>query len=58
MKKLLSPPTTPVFFISLAIAVVAALAAKGYVSGIPLAPVWVMGIGYTVLAAACLMRRL
>lgn len=58
MKKLLSPPTTPVFFISVAIAVVAALAAEGIVSGIPLAPVWIMGIGYAVLAAACLMRRL
>jgi hypothetical protein len=58
MKKLLSPPTTPVFFISLAIALVAALAATGHITGIPLAPVWLMGIGYAVLAVACLMRRL
>ncbi len=58
MKKLLSPPTTTVFFISLVVAVVAALARLKYVSGIPLEPVWIMAIAYGILAVACLFRRL
>lgn len=58
MKKLLSPPTTTVFFISLIVAVVAVLAKLNYVSGIPLEPVWLMGIAYAILAGACLLRRL
>lgn len=58
MKKMLSPPTTTVFFISVAIAIVAVLARQGIVTGLPIEPVWIMGIGYGVLALACLMRRL
>jgi len=58
MKKLLSPPTTPVFFISVAIAVIAVLANQHVVSDIPLEPFWILGIGYGVLAAACLFRRM
>lgn len=57
MKKLLSPPTTPIFFISVIIAVIAVLAAEGMVSGIPLAPLWIMGIAYALLTIGCLMRR-
>ncbi len=57
MKKMLSPPTTPIFFISLIIAVVALLAAKGIVTGIPLAPLWIMTAAYALLAIGCLMRR-
>lgn len=56
-RKPLSPPTLTVFGISLAIAIVAALANQRIVTGIPLEPVWIMGIGYAVLALGCLLRR-
>lgn len=56
-KKLLSPPTTTVFGISVVIAIVAALAEQRIVTGIPLAPFWILGIGYVVLALGCLLRR-
>ena len=52
----LNRPTTVMFLISLAIAIIAALTALGTLSLIPLAAVWIMGIGYAVLAIGCLMR--
>lgn len=57
MKRMLSAPTTPVFIISLVIAVIAVLASKAIVTGIPIAPLWIMGIAYALLAIACLLRR-
>lgn len=58
MKKTLSPPTVPVFLISLAIAILACLQATGNLNVVPLQPVWIMGAGYAVLALACILRGL
>ena len=52
----LSAPTTIVFIISVIIAIVAALAAAGVVSFIPIASVWIMALAYVVLALACLLK--
>lgn len=56
MKIRLSAPTTIAFVISLVLAVLAALAAAGTFSVIPIASVWLMGIAYLVLAVACLIK--
>ena len=53
----LSAPTQIVFLISLVIAVLAVLAALHIFTVITLASVWIMGIAYAILAAACLMRN-
>lgn len=52
----LSAPTQIVFIISLIIAIIGILAALGVLAFIPLASVWIVLIGYIVLAAGCLMR--
>jgi hypothetical protein len=52
----LSAPSVLIFVISLVIAVIGALAALGTVTFIPLASVWIMAIGYAVLAAGCLFK--
>lgn len=52
----LSAPTTLVFVIALVVAVIAALQALGSVSIIPVASVWLMGVGYAVLAVGCLIK--
>jgi integration host factor subunit alpha len=49
-------PTQLMFIISLIIAAAAALIALGVIPSIPIASVWVMGIGYAVLAAGCLFN--
>ncbi len=52
----LSAPTTLMFVISVAIAVLAALSALGTLSILPIASVWLMGIAFVVLAVACLFK--
>ncbi|MDP1700104.1 MAG: hypothetical protein Q8L53_03970 [Aestuariivirga sp.] len=52
----LSAPSVLIFVISLVIAVIGVLAALGTVAFIPLASVWIMAIGYAVLAAGCLFK--
>ena len=52
----LNAPTTLFFVISLVIAILGALAALGVVSIIPIASVWIMAIGYAVLAVGCLYK--
>jgi len=56
MKLNLSAPTTVMFIVSLVIAVIGVLAALGIASFIPVASVWIVTIGYAVLAAACLFK--
>ena len=52
----LSAPSVLIFVISLVIAVIGALEALGTIAFIPLASVWIMAIGYAVLAAGCLFK--
>jgi hypothetical protein len=52
----LNAPSTVIFIISLVLAVIAVLTALGTVMLLPLAPVWIMGIAYAVLAVGCMMR--
>lgn len=52
----LSAPSVLIFVISLVIAVIAALTALGHVAFIPLESVWIMAVGYVVLAAGCLFK--
>ena len=52
----LSAPTTLFFVVSLVISVLGVLAALGTLSVIPMAPVWIVAIGYAVLAVACLVK--
>ncbi len=52
----LSAPSVLIFVISLVIAVIGALTALGTVAFIPLASVWIMAVGYAVLAAGCLFK--
>ena len=52
----LNRPTNLFFIISLVIAVFAALVALGIVPSVPIASVWIMGIGYAVLAFGCLFK--
>ena len=52
----LNAPTTLFFVISLVIAILGVLAALGTLSVIPIAPVWIVAIGYAVLAVGCLYR--
>jgi len=52
----LNRPTNLFFIISLVIAVLAALVALGIVPSVPIASVWIMGIGYVVLALGCLFK--
>ena len=52
----LNRPTNLFFIISLVIAVLAALVALGIVPSVPIASVWIMGIGYAVLAIGCLFK--
>ena len=51
-----SAPSVLVFVISLVIAVIGALTALGTVAIIPLESVWIMAVGYAVLAAGCLFK--
>jgi hypothetical protein len=51
-----SAPTGLVFFVALAVAVVAALEAMGTISFVPLASVWIMAIAYAVLAVGCIIK--
>ncbi len=52
----LNRPTNLFFIISLVIAVIAALVALGVIPSVPIASVWIMGIGYAVLAFGCLFK--
>jgi hypothetical protein len=52
----LSAPSVLIFVISLVIAVIAALTALGTIALIPIASVWIMAVGYAVLAAGCLFK--
>jgi hypothetical protein len=52
----LSAPTTLFFVISLVVAILGVLAALGTLSVIPIAPVWIVAIGYAVLAVGCLFK--
>jgi len=52
----LNRPTQMVFTVSMIIAVAAALIALGVIPSTPIASVWVMGIGYAVLAIGCLFK--
>jgi hypothetical protein len=52
----LSAPTTVVFVVALAIAIVAALQALGTLSILPIAAVWLMAAAYAVLAVGCLFK--
>ncbi len=56
MNLTLNRPTNLFFIISLVVAVLAALVALGVVPSIPIASVWIMGIGYAVLAFGCLFK--
>jgi hypothetical protein len=52
----LSAHTIVFFVISLIVAIVGVLAAVGILAFIPLAPVWIVTIGYAILAVACMIR--
>jgi hypothetical protein len=53
----LNRPTNLFFFVSLVIAVLAALIALGVVPSVgSIASVWIMGIGYAILAFGCLFK--
>lgn len=52
----LSAPTMVVFLISLVIVIIGALAALGVISGIPVASVWIVAIGYAVLAIGTMIK--
>ena len=51
-----SAPTNLIFFLALAVAVIAALTALGTLSLVPLASVWIMAIAYAILAVGCMIR--
>jgi hypothetical protein len=51
-----SAPTGFIFFVALAIAVIAVLSAMNTISFVPLASVWIMTIAYAVLAVGCLIK--
>ena len=51
-----SAPTIVFFVLSLTVAIIGALAAVGVLTFIPLAPVWIVTIGYAILAIACMIR--
>ncbi len=52
----LSAPTMVVFLISLAIVIIGVLSALGVLSVIPVASVWIVAIGYAVLAIATMIK--
>jgi hypothetical protein len=52
----LSAPTIVFFVLSLIVAIVGVLEAVGVLTFIPLASVWIVTIGYAILAIACLIR--
>lgn len=52
----LSAPTIVFFLISLVVVIVGILAAVGVLTFIPLLPVWIVTIGYAILAVACMIR--
>lgn len=52
----LSAPTTVLFVISLAVALLGLLAVLNVISGLPIASVWLMAIAYGVLAIGCLFK--
>ena len=52
----LSAPKTITFIIAVVIAILAALAALGVFSFIPIPSVWLMAIAFVVLAAGCLLK--
>lgn len=52
----LSAPTTPVFIISVIIAVLGILSGVGVLSVIPVSAFWLVTIGYIILAAGCMLK--
>jgi len=52
----LSAPTTALFVISPAVALLGLLAVLNVISGLPIASVWLMAIAYGVLAIGCLFQ--
>lgn len=52
----LSAPTTVLFVISLAIALLGLLGVLNVISGLPIAAAWLMVIAYAVLAVGCLFK--
>jgi hypothetical protein len=52
----LTAPSTMLFVISLVIAVLGVLAALGTLAVIPIASVWIVTVGYAILAFACLFK--
>lgn len=52
----LSAPTKIVFLISLVIAIVGILAGLAIVPGLPIAAIWIVAVGYVVLALGCLLK--
>ena len=52
----LSAPTNLFFLISLVLAALGILAGIGILAIVPVAPFWLVTIGYIVLAAGCLLK--
>lgn len=52
----LSAPTMVVFIMSLIIVALGVLAALGILSIVPIAAVWIVTIGYAILALGCLLK--
>ena len=52
----LSAPTQVVFIIACVIAILAALAALGIFSFIPIPSVWLMAIAFVLLVLGCLLK--
>jgi len=52
----LGAPTQLFFLISLVVVIIGILAALGVLNMIPIASVWIVTIGYAVLAIGCMMR--
>ncbi len=52
----LNAPTTLFFVISLVVAILGVLAALGMLTVIPIASVWIVAIGYAILAVGCLYK--
>lgn len=55
MKKL-SAPTVVTFLISLVLTIIGTLAALGFVTGLPIAAIWVVVAGYALLAVGVVFR--
>ncbi|MDZ7600721.1 MAG: hypothetical protein U1A06_05045 [Hoeflea sp.] len=53
----LSAPTQVIFLLSLVIAIIGILAGLAVIPSLPIPAFWIVVVGYGVLAAGCLLKR-